>query len=651
MMFKKYSKEKERRKYVRLDSVFPVEFYLENSKGEILSDLLQGFTSNVSRGGICLCVNNVSPQLLDIIKNKDTRFILKIEIPLHQWPVEAKAKLTWLELTDERLSRYHFGLSYEEILPSANNRILHYCIAKKITLPLVLCIGFFFLLGLLISTYFNIKLSQANRALVEQFVDILKKTSTSRDRIQKLIKEKEELQLKLEEMELGLRNLQEERQSILELQKKRLIEEEQFRRKINELLKSIKNLEEEREALKEQLYSLQVRESQITENLLVLDKKRADLEKANVEKMYQWLRIHQNQRTGLILSYEGDKDLSNVSFLYDQALTAIAYTKFSDFERAKKIFDFFKFKARRSYGGFLNAYYTNDGQPAEYTVHSGPNFWLGIALAHYINKTNDKSYLGLLKEIADWAIDLQNQDKEGGIRGGPQIEWYSTEHNLDAYAMFNMLYQITANEKYKEAADKIINWLILHAYDRPEVPVRRGKGDSTIATDTYAWSIASLGPEKLESIGINPDKIMEFAEQNCSVEVEYTRPNGERIKIKGFDFAASRHLARGPVISCEWTAQMILSYKIMSKFYITKQMVTKAEYYERKAHDYLNDLFKLLISSPSPIGWGEGCLPYATEDFVDTGHGWVTPKGKSTGSVASTAYGLFSYYGFNPLQF
>ncbi|MCM8757595.1 MAG: hypothetical protein NC903_00860 [Candidatus Omnitrophica bacterium] len=89
----------------------------------------------------------------------------------------------------------------------------------------------------------------------------------------------------------------------------------------------------------------------------------------------------------------------------------------------------------------------------------------------------------------------------------------------------------------------------------------------------------------------------------------------------------------------------------MSKFYENKNLSLKAHYYEAKAQDYLSNLLKLLISSPSPAGLGEGCLPYASEDFVDTGHGWTTPKGKSTGSVSSTAYTLFAYYGFNPLKF
>jgi hypothetical protein len=651
MMFKKYPKDKERRRYIRLDSVFPVEFLLQNRKGENLSAWVQGFTNNIGKGGICLSVNNLSSELLEVIKREDTILILKIEIPLQHKPVEAKAKLAWIELIDERSARYNMGLSYEEILPSANKRILRYCIARKVVLPLILGISIFLLLGFALSTYLNLRLLNTNRALVEQFVEILKRSSTAREEIKKLSKEKEELGLKLQEMELRLKNLEEEKRTILESQKKRLLEEEEARKKTDELLKLIKNLEQERQTLKEKLYSLQTKETQITEDLFLLDKKRADLEKANVEKMYSWLKVHQNPRTGLVLSYEGDRDLENISFLYDQALAAIAYIKFSDFERARKIFDFFRFKAKKQYGGFLNAYYTHDGQPQEYTVHSGPNIWLGIALAHYIKKTEDKSYLGLLKGIADWAIQIQNEDKEGGIRGGPQVEWYSTEHNLDAYALFNMVYQITGDKKYKEALEKIINWLILHAYDRPEVPVKRGKGDSTIATDTYAWSIASLGPEKLESMGMNPDKIIEFAEANCAVEVEYERPNQEKIKVKGFDFAAQRHLARGAVISCEWTAQMILAYKIMARFYMNKNMLPKAQYYEKKAQEYLNDLFKLLISSPSPIGWGEGCLPYATEDFVDTGHGWTTPKGKTTGSVSSTAYALFSYYGFNPLEF
>jgi hypothetical protein len=65
---------------------------------------------------------------------------------------------------------------------------------------------------------------------------------------------------------------------------------------------------------------------------------------------------------------------------------------------------------------------------------------------------------------------------------------------------------------------------------------------------------------------------------------------------------------------------------------------------------YLSELGNMIISSPSASGQGQGCLPYATQDQVDTGHGWLTPKGSHTGSVSGTAYTLFAYYGFNPLE-
>ena len=84
--------------------------------------------------------------------------------------------------------------------------------------------------------------------------------------------------------------------------------------------------------------------------------------------------------------------------------------------------------------------------------------------------------------------------------------------------------------------------------------------------------------------------------------------------------------------------------------YYKKDMIAKARSYALKADEYLNQLGDMIISSPSPSGQGESCLPYATQDFVDTGHGWATPKGKSTGSLAGTTYALFAYYNYNPLE-
>lgn len=213
-----------------------------------------------------------------------------------------------------------------------------------------------------------------------------------------------------------------------------------------------------------------------------------------------------------------------------------------------------------------------------------------------------------------------------------------------------MLYKLTRNPEYARSRDKVLNWLVEYSYGRGDIPVKRGKGDSTVATDTYAWSIAALGPQKLEELGMNPERIVEFAQQYCGVEVSYIRPEGNTVKIRGFDFAPQRHLARGSVVSSEWTAQMIIAFKIMADFYSKKNMPDKAHTYASKADNYLAELGNMIISSPSPSGQGESCLPYATQDYVDTGHGWMTPKGSRTGSVSGTAYAIFAYYNYNPLE-
>jgi len=239
-------------------------------------------------------------------------------------------------------------------------------------------------------------------------------------------------------------------------------------------------------------------------------------------------------------------------------------------------------------------------------------------------------------------------DAEGGIKGGPEENWYSTEHNLDAYAFFTLYYELTGDYRYADAASKIKSWISRHTYTRRGPPVNRGKGDATIATDTYAWSVTAFGPKELLSLNMNPESILEFAIEHCEVETNFKRREGE-VSLRGFDFAKIRHAARGGVVSGEWTAQMILAFEVMADYYKDKEPQKSIQYLE-KAIFYFNELQKMLITSPSRAGREDPCLPYASSPSADTGHGWRTPKGDRTGSLASTSFFLISYYGYNPLQ-
>jgi hypothetical protein len=629
----------ERRHYVRLDSVFPVQFQLVSlDGGQALSDWMQGFTSNVGKGGLCLAVRNLKPESAESIKNRSVKLSLGIEMPLRGKPVRALAHIAWVKETAEPAG-YLIGVGYDAIEAAQNSRIVRYALTKTLFPPVAVTVMLLLGIGFGLNMYVNAKLMQGNKGLVAQLVSILQESSIAQQKIKEISRDKDDLQLKLESLQSRIQTLEEEKEK-----------RKEEANKIDQLNTLIGTLNQEKGALQEQLISLQRREDTVTEQLLSLEKKKGPLEKANLDRMYQWLKVHQNPRTGLIMSFEGDGDVSEWAFLYDQSLVIQAFSYFSDFERAKKILNFFDKKAKRENGWFVNAYYANDGSPSEFVMHSGPNIWLGIAAAQYTQRTKDGSYLRLAEEIARAIMALQKEDEGGGIRGGPQVSWYATEHNLDAYAFFNMLFQITNKQQYAQARDKVLNWLVTHTYDKAEIPIKRGKGDATIATDTYAWSIAAVGPQKLDELGMNPDRIMEFAESNCAVEVSYKRPEGSIVKIKGFDFAAKQHVARGGVVSSEWTAQMVISFKKMADYYYKKEMSAKGRTYEAKAEEYLASLGNMVISSPSPSGQGESCLPYATQDFVDTGHGWMTPKGSSTGSVAGTAYSLFAYYNYNPLE-
>ncbi|MBU1998513.1 MAG: hypothetical protein ABIG46_08085 [Candidatus Omnitrophota bacterium] len=647
MASKKKDSFSERRHYIRLDTVIPVQFMLVdvNTKQNV-TDWMQGFTNNISNGGLCLRVNNLKEEVLHLIRQKKVDFLLELDVPFSYKQAEAACSLAWVEDVEGEGKKKLIGLCYEKIAPALNRRIIFYARARRLFLPIIVSIIIILGLGLGLNTYYNYRLVQGNKALIQELVNILQESNIAKQKIRKINKEREDLQFKIQALEVRIRTIDEEK---LNLKEKVEQQEQRAIRKTGELNQLVDKLGKEKANLQEQLIPFQQKENKVTEDLLRLEQKRVTLEKANLDKMYRWLTIHQNYRTGLVMSFEGDTDIANWGFIYDQALVIQAYAYFSDFERVTKILDFFVKKAKRSEGLFLNAYYVNDGTPAEYIVRSGPNIWLGISIIQYTNKSKDTRYLGLAEEIARRIIQIQEQDSEGGIRGGPGVDWYSTEHNLDAYAFFNMLYKITGKPEYGQAGERVLKWLLLHTYDKADLPILRGKGDSTIATDTYAWSIAAIGPQKLESLGMDPERIMDFAEQNCAVEVNFTRPQGQYIKIRGFDFAPQKHVARGGVVSSEWTAQMVLSFKIMSDYYHKKGMEAKAKVYDAKAYNYLLELCNMIISSPSPSGQGEGCLPYASSDAVDTGHGWMTPKGKYTGSVAGTTYTIFAYSNYNPL--
>ena len=148
----------EKRRYVRMDTVLPVQLRLESLDGSrFISGWLQGFTNNVSRGGICICINNLDPTLADIIEKRQARISLEIELAVFKRAITARARIAWIKGVSGVPNKYLIGICYEDINPKQNKRIMFYAWTRKIFIPAGL--GLIVLLGLFVAanSLINIK--------------------------------------------------------------------------------------------------------------------------------------------------------------------------------------------------------------------------------------------------------------------------------------------------------------------------------------------------------------------------------------------------------------------------------------------------------------------------------------------------------------
>lgn len=608
MIFKEPPQKKESRKYIRLNSVFPVRFQiLSLDEARSLSGCLQGFTSNIGRGGICLQANNLIPVLTASLENRRTRLSLDIQMPLTGKSVKALARVAWFKHVAGCPNSYLIGLSYEKIDPLQNKRLIHYAWTRKLIVPALAAGLVIFGLGFGLNTFINAKLIKGNITLVEQLVNIVQKSSIAKQKIKKIDKERADLQVKLESLNLQIRAA--ESPGLLE----------QLRR--------------EKDALQAKVIAIQADETVITEELLQLDKIKTSLEEANLEKMYQWLKAHQNPRTGLVVSLAGSAKDKEIAFTYDQAQSAQGFISLSDFARARRVFSFFKNNSAGAKDGFLSAYYIDGTAVEQALVASGPNISLGIAICQYIHKTKDRQFLGLAEGLAARIVTLQQQDKNGGVPASDGSARYFAKDNIDAYALFSMLSAITGKKEYEAAGAQTLKWLASNIYDKNGV---KADMQADIVGDTYAWAITAIGPQGLEALAVNPERIIEFAEIQC-------KTNGQ-----------GQNLAQGQepgIMVSEWAAQMVLAYKIMADYYYQKGLLAKARSYAKKSGDLMNELDNMIISSQSAYGRGESCLPYYSRDSLSNTCAIKAQRTKSSGCVAGTVYALFAYYQYNPLKF
>ncbi len=623
-----------------MNTVFPVELCVQEEPSLKGQDLTQAFTRDVSAGGMCLEVRVFGKNFERAMEKPGAELGLTINPTFSRAPIKAIARVAWLRKSELAAPRYLIGITYTQIDDRAKSRLIGHA-RWLVWLPRLVWTAGSVMAALLIGLYIHDQtLIRENKELVSQIVESASKKSDIASQLYELQRRKTLLDDEIEKSRKKIDRLEKSMvpETALSVDATRQTHYQ----------KQLADIVSRQADIKQKIQTIQSDRQKLQSSYRVLEVREKPLAISALKQMFGWLQSHQNFHTGLVVSYEGDESLKDVAFTYDQSLAAQTFLLFDDLKNAEAILSFFEERAAKSEGGFFNAYDTVDGRSTENTVNTGPNLWLGIAALQYEHRAKNGRFLPLAKRVADWALGFQDED--GGLSGGPSIDWYSTEHNLDAYAFFSMLAQETGDARYKNARERSLEWIKKYAYSATEGRMQRGKGDATIATDTFSWALAALGPEALGRIGSDAEDIMKFAEANCEVSVEFIQSGGKSVTVRGFDFARAQNVGRGGIISTEWTAQMIVAYRVLSEHFKSLGNEDKSLLYSDKANFYLSELQKMIITSPSKMGQGRGCLPYASHDNVDTGHGWRSPKGRSTGSVAGTAYAIFAWSDYNPFD-
>ena len=378
------------------------------------------------------------------------------------------------------------------------------------------------------------------------------------------------------------------------------------------------------------------------------------------------------------------------SFTYDGAIASLCYLISGQTRKVTGLLDAYRFDfyvPKNGEIGLYNSYSTdqapNGGYPMgiDGRIHLGPNMWVAIAALQYTAMTGDLKYLGFVIDMMKWVYSLNHYRFPDGSRGGVSMgfgwgpDWskvYSTENNIDYYAALRQLEEIyySGNAEAKSIFAKrnfgpkdinkelsgLTRWFKEVVYDPRQKYLLMGyneKGPDRIpALDTVSWAITGIGPEGLAKMGIDPFKLMDFAEKHFKV-TDYI--NG--VRMDGYDFTSS-NVRRNNVrmIWLEGTGFHTVCFQVMSKYAEKIGLKNKADEYRFRAIKFSEELERASIL----VNFMDSALPYTSKNpkekeilitFTDE---WEIPRGNDgqwVASASSTGWRYLALSGFNPMVF
>lgn len=362
----------------------------------------------------------------------------------------------------------------------------------------------------------------------------------------------------------------------------------------------------------------------------------------------------------LMRSYDTDNVyIMNAAFSYDNALAAMAFVSENMQTEAAELLDAFVYAVkndRQSPGRVRNAYAAgiieaipgwesgarlpgwydaDDGETGTWYEdryqagsNAGNTSYVALALLQYDARYGSETYVETAGQLMDWVIANCSSEGDGftaGFDGWAEgdepvvypLTYKSIEHNIDAYAAFIRLYELTGNEDYNRAAESALAF-IGSMYDEAEGVFYTGTledgetpNKSNIVLDAQVWAALAL-KESFDPYAASLDRVAGMATEEGGYPFSEANANG------GW--------------WAEGTAYTALMLRLRGE--------------DRGAASALDALCSIQL--------GNGLFPAATVDGLSTGFElfdgspWTYAR---DAHIAPTAWFIMALNGFNPYEF
>jgi len=119
----------EKRQFVRVSSSLPVRYRFLSVEPEYRDDAVrEGRTDNIGGGGLLLTGQVPSVDWITELLMEKILVAVTLELPGYDEPVQAIARVAWLEAIDQNTEICQLGLTFKEITNESRDRIFDFVI-------------------------------------------------------------------------------------------------------------------------------------------------------------------------------------------------------------------------------------------------------------------------------------------------------------------------------------------------------------------------------------------------------------------------------------------------------------------------------------------------------------------------------------------